>query len=117
MSNGNMPFSIEELVKMCGGNKVVVEAVMDEFLTQVPDDTAVMEQGMSGGELMDASRAAHRLKGTAGTFGAEKLHSLCAQMELLCKEGKGEEAATVYAELKAEALACVDAIPQARTML
>lgn len=117
MSNGNLPFNMDTVMEQCGGSATVVGMVLDEFLTQVPTDTAEMEAGIAGGDLLSASKAAHRLKGTAGVLGAAKLHPLCAQMELVCKEGKADEAATVYAELKAEAQLCVDAVPAAKTML
>ncbi len=118
MSSGNLPFSMEKLMEQCGRNKMVVEAVMDEFLNQVPEDMTTMEKGVStGGDLLEAGKAAHRLKGTAGTFGADKLHGLCARMEVLCKESNGSEAQAVYAELKVEAQACVNAVPEARATL
>lgn len=117
MSSGNLPFNMDFLLEQCGGAKTVVEMVLDEFLNQVPTDTAEMEAGMAGGDLMSASKAAHRLKGTAGTIGAEKLHPLCASMEIACKEGKADEATAIYAELKTEAQVCVDAVPTAKSLL
>ena len=117
MSTDNLPFSMNFLLEQCGGAKAVVEMVLDEFLNQVPTDTAEMETGMAGGDLMAAGKAAHRLKGTAGTIGAGKLHPLCASMEMACKEGKGDEAARIYVDLKAEAQACVDAVPTAKALL
>lgn len=104
-------------MEQCGGSKTVVDMVLDEFLTQVPNDTAEMEACMASGDLATASKAAHRLKGTAGTIGAEKLHPLCAAMELACKEGKAQEANSIYAELKKEAQLCVDAVPIAKAKI
>ena len=115
--SSNLPFSMTTLMEQCGGQKVVVDAVLDEFLTQVPTDTQEMEASMAGGDLLMTSKAAHRLKGTAGVLGAEKLHSLCASMELTSKAGNAEEAAKIYAELKAEAQLCVDAVPAAKALL
>ena len=117
MSNGNLPFSMETLMEQCGGSKAVVDSVLDEFLKQVPVDTAEMEAGLTGGDLVSVGKAAHRLKGTAGVLGAAKLHPLCASMEIASKEGKGPEAAQIFAELKVEAQRCVDAVPTARAAL
>ncbi len=117
MSSGNLPFSLDFLKEQCGGSKAVVDMVLDEFLSQVPNDTAEMESGLASGDLMSASKAAHRLKGTAGTIGAEKLHPLCASMEQACKTGNAVEAAAVYPQLKAEAQLCVDAVPTAKSMI
>lgn len=117
MSNGNLPFSMETLMEQCGGNSVIVGSVLDEFLNQVPTDLSEMESGMSGGDLLSSSKAAHRLKGTAGVMGAMKLHPLCAEMEQVCKAGSLADAQRIFAELKAEAAACVEAVPTARSLL
>ncbi len=117
MSSEDLPFSLDFLKGQCGGSKVVVDMVLDEFLNQVPHDTAEMERGMASGNLVAVGKAAHRLKGTAGTIGASKLHPLCAAVEQACKNGNAEEAATLYVQLKEEALRCIDAVPSAKLQI
>ncbi|MDR3182300.1 MAG: Hpt domain-containing protein [Planctomycetaceae bacterium] len=101
------------LLEQCGGSTAVGNAVLDEFLNQVPADTTEMEENMASGNLLQVSKAGHRLKGTAGVLGASELHKLCFAIELAGKENKSAEVAEVYPKLKAEAQRCVDAVPAA----
>ncbi len=118
MSSGNLPFSMEKLSEQCGGNKMVIGAVMEEFFNQVPKDIAAMEAGLApGGDLQEAAKAAHRLKGTGGTFGADKLHALCTQLEMFCKAGNSQEAQALFPELKTASQASLEAVNAAKSTL
>jgi HPt (histidine-containing phosphotransfer) domain-containing protein len=116
MSN-ELPFSVETLMEQCGGSKDVVKLVLDEFLIQVPTDISEMEINLAKGDLQSLSKVAHRLKGTAGTFGAAKLHPLCAALELAGKQENAAESAKIYPELKSEAQRCAAAVPTVKETL
>ena len=113
----DFPFKIETLLEQCGGSKEVGGMILDEFLTQVAADTKEMEECIVSGNLVQAGKVGHRLKGTAGVLGASKLHSLCFALESAGREEKAEDAAKVYPELKIEADRCVAAVPEARNRL
>ena len=117
MSSDRLPFTMTTVLEQCGGSKSTAVLVLEEFLQQVPVDIGEMESGLANGDLLTASKAAHRLKGTAGVLGATQLHPLCANMELTCKSGDGAQAAEIFAELKAEAQKCVDAVPTGLALL
>lgn len=114
MSSVSLPINIATLMEQCGGMAAVANSVFDEFLTQVPVDVAEMDAKLAAGDLLAASKSAHRLKGTAGVLGAEKLYALCAAVELAGKESRGDDASHSLAELKVEAQRCIDAVPAAR---
>ena len=105
------------ILEQCGGSKSTAVMVLEEFLNQVPTDIGEMETSLANGDLLTASKAAHRLKGTAGVLGAVRLHPLCADMELTSKGGDGVKAAEIFAELKVEAQTCVDAVPHGMELL
>ena len=105
------------VLEQCGGNKMIAMAVLDEFVNQVPTDIGDMESSLASGNLLAASKAAHRLKGTAGVLGAARLYPLCAEMELTSKTGNAEKSAELFAELKAEAQKCVEAVPAGLALL
>lgn len=111
MSNDNLPFTMATVLEQCGGNNMVAGMVLEEFLNQVPTDLAEMEAALTGTDLLPASKAAHRLKGTAGVLGAKLLHPLCAEMEHVSKAGDAAKAKEIYGALKAEAQRCVEAVP------
>ena len=113
----DFPFKIETLLEQCGGSKEVGEVILDEFLIQIVADTKEMADCLANGDLTQAGKVGHRLKGTAGVLGAMKLHSLCFALEIAGKEGNAEEANKVYPDLKAETERCAAAVPEARTRL
>ena len=111
------PFNIETLLEQCGGSKEVGGIVLDAFLEQIEADIREMETSLADGDLMQAGKVGHRLKGTAGVLGASKLHSICVALETAGKEGNVEAANTAYLKLKAETDRCVAAVPEARNRL
>jgi HPt (histidine-containing phosphotransfer) domain-containing protein len=113
----DFPFKIETLLEQCGGSKDIGGVILDEFLIQVAADTKEMEDCLASGNLAQAGKVGHRLKGTAGVLGAAKLHALCFALEMAGREEKIEEAAKTYPELKAEADHCAAAVPEAKMRL
>jgi HPt (histidine-containing phosphotransfer) domain-containing protein len=111
------PFKIETLLEQCGGSKEVGGIVLDEFLVQVETDTKEMETCLANGDLVQAGKVGHRLKGTAGVLGAAKLHSLCFALEMAGRDGNAAAAAAASPDLKAEADRCAAAVPEARSRL
>lgn len=113
----NFPFRVENILEQCGGSADTAVTVLDEFLNQVPADEAEMKSGFASQDLLTTSRAAHRLKGTAGVLGADKLHHLCASLEIAAKENRVNEAQETFAQLQLEAENCIDYVPAAKRSL
>ena len=111
------PFKIETLLEQCGGSKEIGEVILDEFLVQVAADIAEMETCLASGNITQAGKVGHRLKGTAGVLGASGLHALCFAIEMAGKEENADDAANALPKLKAEVERCVAAVPEARTRL
>jgi two-component system sensor histidine kinase/response regulator len=49
--------------------------------------------------MEEATRLAHSLKGLAGTFGAVSLQQSALELELACKENRGDDIKTVLAKV------------------
>ena len=113
----DFPFKIETLLEQCGNNKAVGEMILDEFLTQVAVDTKEIADCLANGNLVQAGKVGHRLKGTAGVLGATKLHEMCFILEIAGKEGNAEKATTIFPDLKVEVDQCIAAVPEARSRL
>jgi len=113
----DFPFKVASLLEQCGGNREIGKIILDEFLIQASDDIQEIETFLASGNLPQVGKIGHRLKGSAGVLGAEKLQSLCLALEIACKEGNAEETSKVYGELKAEAERCCAAVPEASTQL
>jgi len=113
----DLPFRIETLLEQCGGSKEIGGVILDEFLVQIETDTKEMASCLARGDLAQAGKVGHRLKGTAGVLGASKLHTLCFALETAGKEGNAEVANHTFHEIQGEAERCVTAVPKARTLL
>jgi len=113
----DFPLKIETLLEQCGGNREIGGVILDEFIIQVADDIKEIDTCLADDNLVQAGKVGHRLKGTAGVLGAEKLRSLCAVIEAAGKEGNGDEIRKTVPELKAEIDRCVAAVPEARGQL
>ncbi|MDR2171610.1 MAG: Hpt domain-containing protein [Planctomycetaceae bacterium] len=111
------PFSTENILEQCGGNAATAIIVLDEFLNQAPADEAEMLAGLNNNTLITTSKAAHKLKGTAGVLGAEKLHAICAALEIAAKEERTEDAKKLFADLQTESKRCVEYVPIAQQKL
>ena len=115
--NKNLPFTLETLLEQCGGNREIGKIILDEFLEQIVADTREIASSLASGDLSQAGRVGHRLKGSAGVLGAEALQTLCLELETAGKAGNAEEAAKIFADLNAEADRCTAAVPTAKAML
>lgn len=115
--SGDFPFKMETLLEQCGNNKDIGQVVLDEFLIQVETDSKELETCFADGDLLQMRKVGHRLKGTAGVLGAEKLYALCFAVETAGKAGNAEEAGKILHELKAEINHCVASVPEARARL
>jgi CheY-like chemotaxis protein/HPt (histidine-containing phosphotransfer) domain-containing protein len=76
--------------------------VLDMFLTEASSRLERIRSGLAGGDLSEAARAAHSLKGSSGAFGARRLSALGAKVEVACKEGDPEAAADLLPALESE---------------
>ena len=110
-------FDIDKLMEQCGGNKTVVQAVLAEFVEQTPKDMASMNKAIEDGDLAQASRVAHSLKGTSGVLGATRLHALCADMEMACRADDAPKVGELLPALKTMAQSCVDFVPELMKMV
>ena len=115
--SGDFPIKVKTLLEQCGGNKDIGEVILDEFLAQVVADIQEIEACLASGDLSQAGRVGHRLKGSAGVLGADKLYDICVSMEMAGKNENAEEVAGVFSALKIEVDRCIAAVPEAKTQL
>jgi CheY-like chemotaxis protein len=97
-------------LKRTGSNRRRYEILLRKFAEQQADAVAAMKKALSAGDRATAERAAHSLKGAAGTLGANALSEAAAKVETAIKSGHGVDDAirflslsldTVLAELRA----------------
>lgn len=64
-----------------------VRQIMDAFRRSTADLVATLSESIENGELDEASRAAHAIKGSAGNVGAQSLAECISAIEQACESG------------------------------
>ena len=84
------------------GQPDVLEEVFGLFLTDAPARIDAIAAAVDHGDAPGLQRAAHTLKGAAGTIGAIPLQNVCRQLEQMGKQAAFAEAAAGLAALRLE---------------
>jgi two-component system, sensor histidine kinase and response regulator len=80
----------------------LLRELIELFNRDVPKVLEELTQALSAGDCRTAERLAHTLRGTAGTFGANRMRELATAIELASHEGASEKAAATLGELRSE---------------
>ena len=115
--NNNVPIDVTFLLAQVGGSVETAILVLEEFASQTPLDIENIEKYLGAGDLVDAGKVAHSLKGSSGVFGAQQLRQTAADLEMACRESDAEKANTLFAQLKQEAKRCLDFVPELKNNL
>ena len=99
-------------LKRTGGNRQRYETLLRKFAEQQSEMVEAMRTALSIGDAATAERAAHSLKGAAGTLGAVSLAEAAASTEGAVRTGNGVDAA-----LGALALSLAPTVQAIRTAL
>jgi HPt (histidine-containing phosphotransfer) domain-containing protein len=76
----------------------------DLFRASVPERLDDIDAALAEGRFVDAGRASHSLRGSAGAFGARRLSALGLRLEELCRDSDAGAAKETLAEMRAEFL-------------
>lgn len=66
--------------------------VVQDFVDEMPERVAVFENAFASGDLEALRRAAHQLKGAAGSYGFDQLTPYAASVEELVRDSASDEA-------------------------
>jgi HPt (histidine-containing phosphotransfer) domain-containing protein len=100
---------LASLDNVCAGNLTLRQAVLTEYLKVAPKSMSEMNSHLDRGELMEARRSAHSLKGGSRTIGAVRMGDLCSRLESCKLE---EEMFACLSQLKEEFAVVEDSIRQ-----
>ena len=81
--------AVENGLARFGGNAVQYRRILRMFSTNQAHAIAAIRTALAEGDPVTATRAAHTLKGVAGTIGAERLQDSAAALELALRQGDG----------------------------
>jgi CheY-like chemotaxis protein len=91
-------------LKRTGGNQRRYEILLRKFAEQQSGTIETIQSALVSGDAATAERAAHSLKGAAGTLGANALSEAAAKAETAIKKRQGVEAAVQGLTVQLEGL-------------
>src|SRR6476619_3744836 len=105
---------VKAALKRTGGNRKRYVALLRRFAQQQASTVDEIRKALSMGDAATAERAAHSLKGAAGTLGATTLSEIAAKAEAAIKTGQGIDTAltSLFAGLGAAVRAIRAALPE-----
>ncbi|WP_084332550.1 response regulator [Marinobacterium jannaschii] len=89
---GMSVFDISTLEEQVSSDYQLIQAIIDAFLQELPEQLAQLRHSLSEDDTETAARHAHKAKGTCLTIGAIALSHLALEIELTCKEGNSVKA-------------------------
>ena len=84
------------------GEPDVLVEVLNLFLVEMPPRMLRLRNAWAAGDIQEAQRTAHSLKGSAGNIGARRLFEVCSQLEEQARPGTLPGARHLVAALGAE---------------
>jgi CheY-like chemotaxis protein len=104
---------VKSALKRTGGNRKRYEALLRRFAQQQAATVEDIRKALSMGDAATAERAAHSLRGAAGTLGAGALSEAAAKAETAIKMGQGIDTAltSLSIDLGAAVMAIRAALP------
>lgn len=83
-----MKTDLSYLSEMSGGNKELIEEMIDIFVSQVEEFSTEMEHHLQNGDYEKLGKLAHKAKSSVAIMGLTKLARDLKILEELAKEGK-----------------------------
>jgi two-component system sensor histidine kinase/response regulator len=80
---------VKSALKRIGGSRERYETLLRRFAQQQADAVEAVRKSLSSGDAATAERAAHSLKGAAGTLGATAVAEAAAKAEMAIRTGQG----------------------------
>jgi HPt (histidine-containing phosphotransfer) domain-containing protein len=95
-----LSFNHEAALERVGGDKELLKEVAELYLGEYPLLLSEIGSAISHRDPDLLQRAAHTLKGSLGTLGADRAHQLARQLEAMGRTGSFQGCETAYEGLK-----------------
>ena len=93
-------FNYKEFMKRVMDDKELAKTVLDNFLEDIPNQIELLKENINKGDIKEAERIAHSIKGASANIGGEALREIAFRIEKLCKENKPEDAVSLLPSLE-----------------
>jgi len=86
------PVRLERLREVSLEDEEFMHELIEIFLADAPEQLLALERALADGDGDAFWRTAHRLKGSSGSMGADRLADICRQLEQLGQDSRLIEA-------------------------
>ena len=100
----NPPLCVDELMNRCMGEIDFATNVLQSFLDGCDDQMNELDQQLHDGQIEDAAKMAHRIKGSAATVGARPLQATMQTIEMMANDMDTSEIDLQIAQAKKEVM-------------
>ncbi len=90
------------LVVMRAEGDALLAELVEIFKSEVTKALEELSHALAAHDFSSATRIAHTLKGTAGTFGARRMHAMAASIEHAARTGQADGATAMFEEFRSE---------------
>lgn len=98
-----MPYSLEKLEELSGGDQDFIVSVVVVFIEETPEDLGKLEKAVQAGDFEEVYKHAHKLKPNVDLLGMENSTALMRRIEAKAKEAIDIEAIrAMFAKAKTE---------------
>ena len=101
-SSYGSPFQRDELLARLLGDEELLHMVVEEFLASMPAYIDTLQKSLAAGDIVEAKRHAHTIKGASANLSAESLRQLALLIEQEIAEGNDDRVEQMVAELAVE---------------
>jgi HPt (histidine-containing phosphotransfer) domain-containing protein len=92
--------NLEETLERMSGDRELLVNLFQLYGDDVPKKFATIDASIRDGDMYQAERTAHSLKGASATVGAVRLSLIAAGLEQAAKGGRSDEMARLRQELE-----------------
>jgi CheY-like chemotaxis protein/HPt (histidine-containing phosphotransfer) domain-containing protein len=93
-------FDLDGLVRRTLGHRTLAARILSTFATSSAADVVAIGAAVRGGDLAEARRLAHRLKGASGSASASIVHQCASALEVVAGAGDAPGTARAFADLE-----------------
>jgi PAS domain S-box-containing protein len=99
------PMDFDQAIEEFGGDRDIVQRVVETFLLQLDEQVELLELALGGGNYETLRKEAHKIKGGAANLTAMPLSRAAACMEQLAKAGPSHDLHAAMDEIQRQARA------------
>ncbi len=109
-SSSSRGFDYQELWGRVGEDQELAQEIMSLFLDSIPKNLHELKSALKQGDLSQASKQAHAIKGSSSNTGCPDVAELARKMEYAGKEGAKEDMENLLPDLESEIQLCSNQI-------